>query len=313
MRVTMLIAGLAALLLAGCSSGAGDGTAGGPATDTSALGEPGSPTRGVPATPEPGEPATPAPGVSATAAPGAPVTAAPGEAATATPVTAKPASEVPAADRQVVALWNVYGGFAGDAGWKTDPPALVVYGGGLAVAKAERRLSLTRAELAALVSALRKDLAGRPPTASPTGGAQIADGRTTVLGVRVGGGLRTVTAYALEEARSDHGYSASLYHASDLLSALADRVNRQGHRFTSARVRLTAQPRPGQSGKRWPAAIPQPPASKDGVYTADLSGSRAAELRHLVPNPAQPRSWPIYHDRHDRPYAITWRYLLPSE
>ncbi|MEV7964949.1 hypothetical protein AB0O34_03080 [Sphaerisporangium sp. NPDC088356] len=222
-------------------------------------------------------------------------------------------SPEPATARQMVALWNSYGGFAGNRLRKSDPPALAVYGDGLVIAHADRSLPLKGTELTDLLRALRDDLASQPATADPTGVSQIADARTMVLGVRVDDTMHTVTAYALDETRSDRGYPDGLYHARDLLGALAERVSREGSTYTTDRVRLIAEPRPGQTGDKWPSPLPEPGASEDGGFDKVLKGTQAAEARRVLVRARQDGAWPVYHDHQGRPFAVTWRYALPSE
>ncbi|MFG1877604.1 hypothetical protein ACGFIV_22405 [Sphaerisporangium sp. NPDC049003] len=196
---------------------------------------------------------------------------------------------------------------------KSDPPALAVFGDGLVVADADRGLSLKASELTDLLRALRADLASQPATADPAGVSQIADARTVVLGVQVDGAMHTVTAYALDETRSDRGYADGLYDARDLLGALADRVNREGSPYTTDRVRLIAQPRPGQTGEKWPSSIPEPSASDEGGFEKILKGTQAADARRVFTRARQAGAWPVYRDHQGRPFAVTWRYVLPSE
>ncbi|WP_424536017.1 hypothetical protein ACOZ38_39445 [Sphaerisporangium viridialbum] len=219
----------------------------------------------------------------------------------------------PATAHQMVALLNFYGGFAGKRVKETDAPALAVFGDGLVVADADRSLSLTETELTDLVRTLREDLASQPATATPTGPSQVADARTMVLGVRVGDTMRTVTAYALDETRSDSSYPEGLYQARDLLGALAERVSREGGSYTTDRVRLIAEPRPGQTGEEWPSSIPEPPASHEGDFEKILAGAQAADARRLIPRARQGGALRIYLDHQARPFAVTWRYVLPSE
>ncbi|GGK85663.1 hypothetical protein Sme01_38850 [Sphaerisporangium melleum] len=217
---------------------------------------------------------------------------------------------------RLVAQWESYGGLAATSRKGIRPPRLAVYEDGLVVADAARRLTLPRAEVTTLVGTLRRDLADGPATPSPTAGPRVFDATTTVLSVRsTGGAMRSVTAYALQETRSEHAYPSPLYHALDAMTALADRATRAGTPYTAHRVRLIAQVRPGQEGRPWPASVPEPPATATGpIVTEDLSGAQAdAAVRLIRPTSGQGGAWPLHRDRHARTYALSWRYLLPSE
>lgn len=219
---------------------------------------------------------------------------------------------VSAKGRQLVALLESYGGLAPAARKEIRPPVVAVYSDGLTVASAERRITLTRDQVATLVRTLRRDLAGQPATPSPTGGPRIFDATTTRIAVRSGGTLRSVTAYALQETRSENTYPKGLYHALDTLSALAARVARKSTAYTSGRVLLIAEPRPGQQGKPWPSSVPQPSASATGVVLKKLSGAKARAATLKIHRKKQ-SPWPLYQDAHGHVWTVSWRYLLPSE
>ncbi|MGW4640103.1 hypothetical protein ACWEN6_16325 [Sphaerisporangium sp. NPDC004334] len=214
--------------------------------------------------------------------------------------------------RRLAAQWESFGGFAGTRRDLT-PPKIAVYGDGLVVADAERRVTVKPAEVTALVRTLRRDLGGQAATPSPTAGPRVSDAMTTVLAVRSGGTMRSVTAYALQETRSQHGYPAALYHALDTMNGLAARVARRSSPYTAGRVLLVAQPRPGESGAPWPGPVPQPSATNESIAIRHLSGAKARAVVRLVHRDPKKGAWPLYRDHHDHTYALSWRYLLPSE
>ncbi|MET8157920.1 hypothetical protein ABZT47_16215 [Sphaerisporangium sp. NPDC005289] len=214
--------------------------------------------------------------------------------------------------RRLVAQWESFGGFAGTRRDLT-PPKIAVYGDGLVVAGAERRVTVKPAEVTALVRTLRRDLGGQAATPSPTAGPRVSDAMTTVLAVRSGGTMRSVTAYALQETRSQHDYPAALYHALDTMNGLAARVARTSSPYTAGRVLLVAQPRPGESGAPWPGPVPQPSATNESIAIRHLSGAKARAVVRLVHRDPKKGAWPLYRDHHDHTYALSWRYLLPSE
>ncbi|MFC4534444.1 hypothetical protein [Sphaerisporangium dianthi] len=215
--------------------------------------------------------------------------------------------------RRLVAQWESFGGLAATARREIRPPKIAVYGDGLVVADAERRITLRPAEVTALVRSLRGDLTGQAPTPSPTAGPRIFDATTTVLAVRRGGAMRSVTAYALQETRSQHAYPAALYHALDTMNGLAARVARTSSPYTAGRVLLVAQPRTGENGGPWPGPVPQPSATNESVAIRRLSGAKARAVVRLVRRDPKTAAWPLYRDHHDHTYALSWRYLLPSE
>ncbi|WP_214408387.1 hypothetical protein [Sphaerisporangium fuscum] len=218
-----------------------------------------------------------------------------------------------ASGRQLVALWDSYGGLIGNVRKGLNPPKIAVYSDGLVVASAERRLTLKPGELDNLLGGLRKDLAGQPASPTPKGGPHIYDATTTLLGVRDGRTMRTVAAYALEETRSQNVYPKGLYHARDALAALADRIARKSTPYTAGRVLLIAQPRPGQGGKPWPAGVPEPSAAATGIVTKKLSGAQAKAAIGGIHRDGKRNVWPSFHDHHGHTYVVSWRYLLPSE
>ncbi|MEV4108775.1 hypothetical protein [Nonomuraea sp. NPDC049695] len=218
-------------------------------------------------------------------------------------------------NRQVVALLWDSGGYVRPGFKEIDPPEIIVYGSGLAVADADRRLRLTSADVSTLVRSLRKDLKNQPSTPTPSG-PRIYDATTATLGVWTGGRtLRTVDAYALSRDYSgSKRYPDALYHAQQTLTTLADRVRREGTGYSADRVRLVAE----RSSERkadapWPSSIREPAKGETGVLVRKLTGRQAKAVIRSVKRVKGPGGWPLYRDSHGQVYAVTWRFLLPSE
>ncbi|GAA3254774.1 hypothetical protein GCM10020216_090760 [Nonomuraea helvata] len=234
------------------------------------------------------------------------------------PATGHPASAEAArpaerpAGRQVVAMLRDSGGYIRPGFKAIDPPEIIVYGNGLAVADADRRLRLTSADVSALVRSLRKDLDDQPRTPTPSG-PRVYDATTTTLGVWTGGStLRTVSAYAL--GFGGKRYPDALYRAQRTLTTLADRVRREGSAYSADRVRLVAE----RSSERkadapWPSSIRQPAKGEPDVLVRKLTGRQAKAAIRSVKRVKGPGGWPLYRDGHGQVYAVTWRFLLPSE
>ncbi|MFI7639028.1 hypothetical protein [Nonomuraea sp. NPDC049400] len=250
-----------------------------------------------------------------------PAKAVPTEAAPAkvVPTKAAPAKVAPLDERpgsrQVVALLQDGGGYIRPGFKAIEPAEIIVYGDGLAVADADRRLRLTPADVTALVRSLRKDLVSQPPSPTPSG-SRIYDATTATLGVWTGGRtLRTISAYALHEGYGGgKRYPDSLYHAQETLTTLADRVRREGTGYRADRVRLVAEQRRGEKAKMtWPSQIPEPAKAEGDVLVRNLTGGQARAVIRSVARHKGLGAWPLYRDSQGRVFAMTWRFLLPSE
>ena len=224
-----------------------------------------------------------------------------------------PAPPVPVpTGTHLVAEWRQGPGFMNIDAGPMDTPDLAVYSDGEVVARAHRTLTLAPSELDALLSALRQDLIGLPPTADNTQQFLFGDGSmTTLTVVDADGTAHIVQAYALDVLRD---YPDRLVAAMDLMIHLAARVTKEGSRYTSDRVRLVAEYFDGSRDfQAWPEDVPSPTGAHS-VWISKLSGAEAA---------AVVRAWPA-----DRPgsgaeawvktadgakYLVEWRYLLPHE
>ncbi|MEV0230687.1 hypothetical protein [Nonomuraea sp. NPDC050786] len=215
--------------------------------------------------------------------------------------------------RQVVALLREWGGYIRPGFKAINPPEIIIYGNGLAVADADRRLRLTSADVGALVRSLRKDLDDQPRTPTPSG-PRVYDATTTTLGVWTGGStLRTVSAYALQGFGGKR-YPDALYRAQRTLTTLADRVRREGSAYRADRVRLVAElSSERKADAPWPSAIREPAKGDTDVLVRKLTGRQAKAVIRSVKRVKGPGPWPLYRDGHGRVYSVTWRFLLPSE
>ncbi|MEQ4715546.1 hypothetical protein [Nonomuraea sp. B19D2] len=232
----------------------------------------------------------------------------------AAPTKVAPLDERPGS-RQVVALLRDGGGYIRPGFKAIEPAEIIVYGDGLAVADADRRLRLTPADVSVLVRSLRKHLINQPPSPTPSG-SRIYDATTATLGVWTGGRtLRTVSAYALHQGYpGDKRYPDSLYHAQETLTTLADRVRREGTGYSTDRVRLVAEQLRNEKAKMtWPSQIPEPAKAEGDVLVRNLTGGQARAVIRSVARHKGPGGWPFYRDSHGRVFAMTWRFLLPSE
>jgi hypothetical protein len=177
---------------------------------------------------------------------------------------------------------------------------------------------MPRAQVANLVTVLSRDLSGQPATASPRPGAPvIMDAPATVLGVRSGDEMKTVTVPAMEESASSKPYSADLYAARDRLAVLLKRVKAQGSPYTADRVRLVAESVSSARGgvRPWPDDVPPPKRSREpGAVTEDLAGVAARKVVRFIPRAtAQRDEWPVFRSSAGRLLRVSWRYLLPGE
>ncbi|HZN72720.1 MAG TPA: hypothetical protein VFC00_13710 [Micromonosporaceae bacterium] len=205
------------------------------------------------------------------------------------------------------------GGFV-PQGWpELNPPALVVYADGTAVAGASRVLALDLAAVAGEVDQLRTDLAGLPPTVQPDKNNLVdaPDTRIEVLGAD--GTLRSVRAYALGELS---GYPPSLLDAAGRLKGLAERVTAQGRPYTADRIRLVTVPAGQQTvpSGQWPDAVPVPPAQSNPVRVLEMRGEQARAAIAAIPaRENSATGWQVLATPRDGTLAVAWRYLLPDE
>jgi hypothetical protein len=216
---------------------------------------------------------------------------------------------------QLVASYQVGGGFV-PYGWSLmEGPRLVVYSDGLAIAASTKSLVLDARELSDLVLALREELAGFGPTATAGAENQIADAPSTTLRVQGGDGtLTSVSAYALSEAT---GYSPRLVAAKDRMEALANRVLADGAAYTGQTVRLVAQKVDKTDAPviAWPDGVALPPAVGDGtdLRKGDLTGAEATTVATTVPATWRDGAWPVLRTSDGALYSVAWRYLVPDE
>jgi hypothetical protein len=218
---------------------------------------------------------------------------------------------------EVVALFQVGGGFTTVTWHLMEGPRLVVTGDGRAVADSLRELRLDPAELADLLAAQRRDLAGVGPTPNPDAGMAIADAPTTRLEVAGPGGSPVrVSAYALSEGL---GYPAALLAARDRMERLAQRVLREGTPYTADRIRVVVEPAeadPGVEVVPWPERVALPdPAPAAPARVAELSGAAAATAASLLPG----ADWraggerPVLRAADGKLYSVAWRYLTVAD
>ena len=222
---------------------------------------------------------------------------------------------LPSSGADPVAFWQRRGSELAPRLDNMRPYLVVVYPDGQAITDVTSTLHLDEPEVGALVTRLAGDLAGQPPNAAPQGGMRVMDAGLTVLGVRTPAGTHTVTADALDELRDAHAYPAGLYDARDALSALADRVSRQGTPYRADRIRLFAQPAGQDTGTtpgRWPTGVPVPTTiDQYGVRHIDLTGAAAVSTVAAV-RPEE-FNWSTLHSPSGEPLLVSWRYLLPDE
>lgn len=241
-----------------------------------------------------------------------PSTASVGSSTSQTPASSPP----PGGPVQRLAEIHNEGGFAGNQP-RLRPPAVVVYSDGTVVLDAARRHTLTPADLAKLMTTLRKDLDGLPENVQPTS-RPVPDIATTVLVVRkADGSEQTVRAAGLPQIGKEGGYPAPLYDAFTKLDALnAD----PGTPFASSKVRYLLQcPVTTQDkAQPWPAAMPQPTKPGDGDCTEMpvVEGAAADAVRaacqEATPGDGQAKpTVPYQSDKGVR--TCQWRYALPDE
>ena len=224
---------------------------------------------------------------------------------------------LPAGQPQLMAELSFTGGYV-PASWPViEAPRLAVYSDGRAVADVGRTLTLTltRDELVGLVGALRRELAGLPTAVQARGRDEVYDAGSTVMVVRTAAGaLQSVGAYAMGLLE----YPPAVVAASDRLKGLAERIDREGTRFTAERIRLVAEERtraPSAGAAPWPAAVAVPPPhrSQSRVRVANLSGAAVAAVTRSLPRDDRRHNWPVRRTDDGLVLAAAWRYLLPHE
>jgi hypothetical protein len=220
---------------------------------------------------------------------------------------------------QVVALYQVGGGFTTVTWSLMEGPRLVVTRDGVAVADSRRHLTLGPDELADLLAAQREDLRGLGPTPPGNPSRMIADAPTTRLEVALADGTtQSVSAYALSE---DLGHPAKLLAARDRMERLAVRVLREGTPYTADRVRLVIEPVPDElvsAGEvvPWPERV-EVPEGTDMTAPARvvlLDGADAATAASLLPGD----DWrggdrTLLRVPGGDVVAVAWRYLTVAE
>jgi hypothetical protein len=229
--------------------------------------------------------------------------------------TGGPVPTGPSGQPQIVASYQVGGGFV-PFGWSLmEGPRLVVYSDGLAIADASTSLVLEAKELADLRAGLRRELDGFGPTASAGAENQIADAPTTVLRVRRDDGtLYQVSAYALSEAT---GYDPRLVAGKDRMETLTERIRKDGAPYRGKEVRLVAQRLDKADGPvtDWPDGVPVPPSAGEGtaVRKGDFDGAQAEAIAATVPATWRTGPWPVLKADDGTLYGVAWRYLVPDE
>jgi hypothetical protein len=213
--------------------------------------------------------------------------------------------------RVLVAQWTSDGGFVPPGTFLITPPKLAVYSDGTAISAATSTLTLTPAEVTALIGKVRADLDGMPPTVRSTGRVAVADGPTDTISIRRDDGTTLeVSAYALGMLP---GYPAALVDAQKTMSDLAGRVATSGSPYTSDRIKLVVAP-DGMNAdvvKTWPAGIDVPAVTSTDYrgVAVNLSGAQAQTAMAVF------RAAGYDHVRlpDGTLVSVQWRYLLPHE
>jgi hypothetical protein len=220
----------------------------------------------------------------------------------------------PADHVELVASWSSVGGMTPTSYRVMQPPLLMVYSDGQAVANARRVVRLSPTELTSLVRDLRGDLRGMD-NATSDDARNIADGASTMFQVRLGDGtLQTLSFAALG---SVHDYPSQLDRADDRMGKLYKRAD-GGSAYRSDRVRLALDPNATGQGapeRSWPAAVAVPATDRYGMASADLAGEQARAVVAGMPDAQYqaPAPWPLYRRPDGTRYAVAWRYLGPEE
>jgi hypothetical protein len=222
---------------------------------------------------------------------------------------------VPTGPPQLVASYEVGGGFVPYTWNLMEGPRLVVYSDGLAIAETSKSLVLDAKELSDLLAGLGRELDGFGPTAKAGAENQIADAPTTTLRVRRDNGtLYPVSAYALSEST---GYDKRLVAGKDRMEALVQRITTDGAPYQGDKVRLVAQRVDKADGPvtAWPKGVPVPPPAGEGtdVRTGDFDGDEAKTIATTVPADWRSGPWPVLKTDDGTLYSVAWRYLVPDE
>ena len=216
---------------------------------------------------------------------------------------------------ELVAAYQVRGGFAPSASLALQAPTVLVYSDGQVVSGASRVLRLARQELTRLVQDLRRALAGLDSSLISPRARHVLDAPDEMLTVRRDdGSSQSVDAYALGIVDD---YPPGLREAAARFDRLADRADKSGAAFTSDRVRLVLSPPSQVTGEvpPWPAGLEEPPAGELSLRTADLDGDAARRVVATLPADIWRTggTWPRYRLRDGSVHGAAWRYLAPGE
>ncbi|WP_432926928.1 hypothetical protein ACQPZZ_37425 [Microbispora sp. CA-135349] len=215
---------------------------------------------------------------------------------------------------QPVAFWGAEGGFVTATMNALRPPRVMVYGDGLVIVDASKRMTLTDAEVGDVVARMEEFLTGQSPTAKPKPGApSVTDLPDTVLGVRgKDGKMLEVRVPALEQLADF--YPKRLVDAKKLMEGLATRTAAEGADYVATRVRLVADEAPSAEGRPspWPEGVPEPSGVVDPVWQKDVEGVAANAITKAVPA-GQEYGRSLFTTRSGVVFVLSWRYLLPHE
>ncbi|WP_433498990.1 hypothetical protein ACQP1K_01090 [Sphaerimonospora sp. CA-214678] len=212
------------------------------------------------------------------------------------------------------ALWGAEGGFVTATTNALRPPKVVLYGDGLVIVDASRRMTLTDDEADEVVALMEKYLSGQPPTVEPKPGAPlVTDVPDTVLAVRgKDGKMLEVRVPALEQLADF--YPKQLVDAEKLMDGLGARAAAEGTDYAAARVRVVAEGVASAEGRPspWPEGVPEPSGVVDPVWQKDVEGAAAKAIIKAVPA-GQEHDRPLFRTGSGTVFVLSWRYLLPHE
>ncbi|WP_152990479.1 hypothetical protein [Sphaerimonospora mesophila] len=229
----------------------------------------------------------------------------------------EPGTSVAVADdgpARPVAWWGAEGGFVTATMNVLRPPRVVLYGDGLVIVDASKRMTLTDAEAGEVVARMAKHLSGQPPTAEPKPGAPlVTDVPDTVLGVRgKDGKMLEVRVPALEQLADF--YPKQLVDAEKLMDGLATRAAAEGTDYAADRVRVVAEGVTSAEGRPspWPDDVPEPSGVVDPVWQRDVEGAAARAITKAVPA-GRTHDRSLFRTGSGTVFVLSWRYLLPHE